>query len=75
MSGVSGVGAILGAMPPRKRPLDRKNRRLTIEVYAEDEEVLHRARVAAVEQRVPLREWIFEAIRRHLERQGDQRDS
>lgn len=60
--------ATLEPMPPRKRPLDRKNRRVTIEVYEEDEEVWHRVRVAAVEERVSVRELVTAVMRDWLEK-------
>jgi hypothetical protein len=56
--------------PPKRRPLDRRNRRVTVEVYPEDEPLWHRVRVAAVEARVTLREWITETVRERLDRES-----
>jgi hypothetical protein len=67
--------ATVGPMPARKRPLDRKNRRVTIEVYEDDEEVWHRVRVAAAEERVSVRELVTAVMRDWLEREERRRDA
>ena len=50
----------------RKRPHDRKTRRVAIEVYPQDEELWHRARKAALDARTTLREWVMEQVRKGL---------
>lgn len=61
--------ATVAPMPPRKRPLDRKNRRVTIEVYEEEEETIHRFRMAALAARMTLREWLIQAGVEKVERE------
>jgi hypothetical protein len=69
-------------MPARKRPLDRKNRRVTIEVYAAEEQLWHRARMAALAAHMTLREWVTETVEARLDweaaqegREGQLRDA
>ena len=61
---------MLTAVAERKRPVGRKNPRLTIEVYDQDVDLAHRFRMAAVAARVTLREWLLEAGRQRLEREA-----
>jgi hypothetical protein len=61
---------MLTAVAERKRPIGRKNPRVTIEVYEQDAEVVRRAKIAAVTAGVTLREWFLEAARLRLERDG-----
>lgn len=65
------------AAPPsrrtRRRPLDRRNRRVVIEVYEEDEDVWHRVRVAAAQDRVSVRELATAVMRDWLEREEARR--
>ena len=56
---------------PRKRAPDAERfPRLTIEVHPEDEHTIRRAKSAAVLRGEPLREWLMEAIRQRLARDG-----
>ena len=57
---------MLRAVAARKRPLDRKTRRVAIEVYPEDEELWHLARKAALDARITLREWVMAQVRKGL---------
>ena len=61
---------MLTAVAERKRPIGRKNPRVTIEVYEQDAETVRRAKIAAVTAGVTLREWFLEAARLRLERDG-----
>lgn len=61
---------MLTPVAERKRPTDRRNPRLTIEVYSQDVEVVHRLRMAAVAAKTTVREWALEAIRQRLEREA-----
>jgi hypothetical protein len=56
-------------MAPRKRLRERANPRVVIEVYPEDEDLVHRFRRAALDARVTLREWLLAAGREKLERE------
>lgn len=64
----------MATVPPRKRPLDRKNRRVTIEVYEADEELWRRARAAAALDGTTLRELVQRAVLEYLARR-DVRDA
>lgn len=61
---------MLVAVAERKRPTGRTNPRLTIEVYDQDADLVHRFRLAAVAGKVTLREWLLEAGRQRLEREA-----
>lgn len=61
---------MVGTVAERKRPEGRKNPRVTIEVYDEDRELIRLAKIAAVSAGVTLREWLLEATRQRLERDG-----
>jgi hypothetical protein len=54
-------------MAARKRPLDRKIRRVAIEVYPQDEDLWHRARKAALDARITLREWVMAQVSKGLD--------
>jgi hypothetical protein len=63
---------LLQDVAPRQRwPVGARFPRLTIEVHPEDERLVRRARSAAVLRGEPLREWLLEAIRQRLARDGE----
>lgn len=56
----------------RKRPEGERPDRITLEYYGEQEVALVRAmRVAAVVRGERVRDWVLEAIRQRLEREGE----
>ena len=63
-------------MAERKRPLDRPAKRLTVEVYDGDEDLVRRARIAALMRGETLRELVLRAVRGEVERleAGQRRD-
>jgi hypothetical protein len=69
---------MLTPVAERKRPVGRANPRLTIEVYPQDAELVHRFRLAALSIKTTLREWLLDAGRQRLERElanGDHSDT
>jgi len=58
---------MLTTVPARKRPIGKPNPRVTIEVYPDDEELWHRARIAALKAHLTLREWVMEQVRKGLD--------
>jgi hypothetical protein len=60
---------MLTPVAERKRPRDRANPRLTVEVYPHEAELVHRFRMAALAAKTTLREWLLEAGRQRLERE------
>ena len=61
---------MLSPVAARKRPMGRKNPRVTIEIYDQDRDLIRSAKIAAVSAGVTLREWFLEAARLRLERDG-----
>lgn len=59
--------ATLSRVPPRKRDPERPNPRVTVEVYPQDADLIQRARVRAVSDRITLRELILRALLRYLD--------
>jgi hypothetical protein len=63
-------------MAERKRPMDRPAKRLTVEVYDGDEDLVRRARIAALVNAETMRELVIRAVRQEVERleAGQRRD-
>jgi hypothetical protein len=72
--GVLGEFATVGDVAARKRPEGRKNYRLTIEIYDQEADLMRRLRLAAVEDRLTLRDWVLAAIEEQLARRDPARD-
>lgn len=56
------------AVAERKRPVDERPKRLTVEVYNGDEDLVRRARIAALRNGETLRDLVLRVVRAEVER-------